>query len=239
MINAVIIDDEPIARHIIRTYAERIPFIKIVKEFNDPIPALEYINKSTLDLIIVDINMPSLSGLDMLHLIDQRPYVIIASAYKEHAIRGFELAVCDYLLKPFSFERFLMSISRVNNLLNSRPYKVSEEVKLPVNNKESFIFLKSGKNLFKVDVIDILFVQAYGNYLNFYTISDKIMVLQSLTSLEKELNYDYFIRIHKSTIINKNHISKISGNEIFIKGHKIQIGRNYKKYVDDLIKKRL
>lgn len=240
MIKCIVVDDEPIARSIVKTYIEKIPFVELAGEFREAVSAMGFLQKEAVDLLLLDINMPSLTGLEMLKAMDTKPRVIITTAYQEYALEGFELDVDDYLLKPFSFERFLKGIDRVNQLISAQKNTVPpvghvENITVDEADKPKSIFVKSGKSFVQINIHDILFIQALGNYITIYTALDKIVVLKTLSGIQEELSHPFFMRVHKSYLVNKNCISKIEGNELFIQTHRIPIGRNYRKAVDKLV----
>jgi two-component system, LytTR family, response regulator len=227
-LNCIIVDDEPIARDILRTYISQVPYLNLAGECSDAFEAMQMINRLTVDLIVLDINMPRLNGLDMLRTLKKYPAIIITSAYPEYALQGFDLAVTDYLLKPFSFARFVQATEKVvqqgqsAGQLSSRP------------EKDDFIIVKSDKKLRKLFFNEIRYVESYGNYIFIYCAAERIMSKQTLTQFEAQLPDDNFIRIHKSYIISMKAIKFFEGNEISIGEKKLPVGKVYR---NDLLKK--
>ena len=221
-LNCVIVDDEPIAREILRTYITQVPYLNLAGECSDAFEAMQLINKQPVDLVILDINMPRLSGLDMLRTLKKYPAIIITSAYPEYALEGFELSVTDYLLKPFAFPRFVQATEKVLN--NSR----SGQPPAPSHENNDFIMVKSDKKLTKVFLNDITYVEAYGNYIFIYCGQERIMSKQTLTQFEEQLPGDRFVRAHKSYIVSMRAVKFFEGNELSIGDKKLPVGKVYR-----------
>ncbi|WP_103867446.1 LytTR family DNA-binding domain-containing protein [Aquimarina sp. I32.4] len=226
VLKCIIADDEPIARQILENYIDSIPNLEIVASCKNAFEVLEILQKRTVDLLFLDINMPKLSGLSLLKTMQQKPDVIITTAYPEYALEGFELAVTDYLLKPFSLERFLQAVNKVKqNQVVSK-----EEIVTSKEEIQDFIFVKSDKKIIKLSFEDINYVEAYGNYTKIYA-DTMILTPQTLSDFLSKLP-DYFIRIHKSFIINFNKLKLIDGNQIILENEvKLTIGKSYRKDV--------
>src|SRR5579859_1685048 len=191
-ISCIIVDDEPIARDILKTYIEQVPYLTLVASCEDAFEAMQALKTNEIDLIFLDINMPRLTGFEMLRSLKKYPAVIITSAYPEHALEGFELSVTDYLLKPFLFPRFVQATEKVFNRTGEAATFTKEE--------DLFIMVKSDKKLTKVFFDEISYVEAYGNYIFIYTGRERIMSKQTLTQFEQQLPAARFTRIHKSYI---------------------------------------
>lgn len=225
-LQCIIADDEPIARQILESYIQEIPNLELLASCKNAFEVMDLLQTKKVDLLFLDINMPKLSGLSLLKTLQQKPEVIITTAYSEYAIEGFELSVTDYLLKPFSFERFLQAILKVQqkNKSNQNTVIVQNET------ASNFIFVKSDKKIIKINLEDISHIEAYGNYVKIYT--DKmILTSQTLSDFLDKLSDD-FLRIHKSFIINFNHLKLIDGNQIILQNEaKLPIGKSYRKAV--------
>ena len=219
-INCIIVDDEPIARDIIKTYIGQIPYLTLVASCEDAFDAMQVLSKKDIDLVILDINMPRLNGFEMLRSLKTYPAVVITSAYPEYALEGFELSVTDYLLKPFSFARFVQATEKVVSNLSKTPGVVREE--------ELFLMVKSDKKLTKVFFEDISYIEAYGNYIFIHTNQERIMSKQTLTLFEKQVSSFKFVRIHKSYIASVKAIKYIEGNEVFLGNKTLPVGRVYR-----------
>jgi len=219
-INCIIVDDEPIARDILKTYIEQIPYLTLVADCEDAFDAMQVLKTKDIDLIILDINMPRLTGFEMLRSLKKYPAVIITSAYPEYALEGFELSVTDYLLKPFSFPRFVQATEKVVNKTNETPLAAKDE--------DLFLMIKSDKKLTKVFFDDISYIEAYGNYIFIYTSHERVMSKQTLTQFEQQLPPSKFTRIHKSYIASLKAIKYLEGNEVSISGKKLPVGKVYR-----------
>jgi len=209
MIRYVIIDDEPIAHGIIEGFAD----------------AMQHLQEQQVDMLFLDINMPKLSGLDFLRTLNYQPKVIITSAYKEFALDSYEFDVVDYLLKPFSFERFVKAINKVSFS--------KSELKSNTEDEPKHLFIKGDKKQHQVVIDDILFIEASGNYCKVVLEDEIIITLQKISDFETMLPA-YFIRTHKSYIVSKNKIKAIEGNVIHLKEHRIPIGLTYKSIIKNL-----
>jgi len=221
-LNCLIVDDEPIARDILRNYIAQVPYLNLAGECSDAFEAMQLINKQSIDLVILDINMPRLTGLDMLRTLKKYPAIIITSAYPEYALEGFELSVTDYLLKPFSFPRFVQATEKVLNQSQHAGQTPAQP------EKDDFIMVKSDKKLTKVFFGDITYIEAYGNYIFIYTGQERIMSKQTLTQFEEQLPGEKFVRIHKSYIISLKAIKFFEGNEISVGDKKLPVGKVYR-----------
>ena len=216
-----IVDDEPIAHRIIEGYCKNLPYLQKIGNCYDAFEAIQLINNHVVDLIFLDINMPKLSGFDLLKTMQQSPKVVVTSAYKEFALEGYELNVADYLLKPFSFERFLKAMNKVKD--NPTPTITSS-----LDNKKTSFFLKGDKKIHQIHTDDILFIEAYGNYTKVFLGEGMIISHEKISSLEALLPASHFLRVHKSFIIAINKIKLIEGNRIAIGAHFVPIGQTYK-----------
>lgn len=211
----IVIDDEPIAHRIIEGYCDKIPFLEKVGNAYDAFEALEMLQENEVDLIFLDINMPKMNGFEMIRSLPSAPHIIVTSAYQQYALEGFELNVVDYLLKPFSFTRFLTGVNKI------------EHKKEPT--KEQF-FVKADKKLVNIDINDLMYIEAYGNYVKIVLRSKTVVCHQKLSYFDTFLeNKGIFMRIHKSFIINQKYIDVIDGNTVVINAVTIPIGQKYKK----------
>jgi DNA-binding LytR/AlgR family response regulator len=224
MIKYIIVDDETASHNIIKDYASNIPNLSYQESCFNAFEAIEYLNNKAVDLIFLDINMPKLSGFDFLKTLSNPPRIIVTTAYKEFALEGYELNIDDYLLKPFSFQRFIAATN-----------KVSDQIKQSGNTDDSSIFLKDNKKHHQVKINDILFTEAYGNYVKIHLNDKMIITHQTLSSLEDVLPKNQFIRVHKSFIIAKSKIVLIEGNLIHMSGHKIPVGKMYRQNISQLL----
>ena len=228
-LNCIITDDEPIARQILENYVDALPHLNLVASCKNAFEVLEILQEKEVDILFLDINMPKLSGLSLLKTLQKRPNVIITTAYPEYAIEGFELSVTDYLVKPFSLERFMQAVQKVNKKTEIKTTTVIQE-----KETTNSIFVKSDKKIIKLNFNEIYYAEAYGNYVKIF--ADKmILTPQTLSDFLNKLSKD-FIRIHKSFIINFKHLKMIDGNQVILQNDaKLPIGKSYKKELLELI----
>jgi DNA-binding LytR/AlgR family response regulator len=233
MIKYLIIDDEHIAHDIIKGYCDILPNMQLMKHCYDAIEALEYLNKNKVDLIFLDLNMPKLKGFEFLKTLASPPNVIVTTAYSEFAIAGYELNVVDYLLKPFSFERFLKAVNKVEgSKKTSTPSSFSSE-----NNDETSkrIFLRQNNSNIQVALNTILYIEASGNYTKIITTTETVTIREKVSDMLERLASDDFIQVHKSFAVAKKHIKSIEGNRIYIGDDTVPIGKLYKGNVNQLL----
>lgn len=228
--NYCIIDDEPIAHRIIEGYCANLPSLQKVGNCFDAFEAMQVLNQHTVELIFLDINMPKLSGFDLLKTIQHSPKVIVTSAYKEFALEGYELNVSDYLLKPFSLERFLTAMNKVIDSPSQA------EVPAPVKKKRSF-FLKGDKKIHQIHNDEILYIEAYGNYTKVFLAEEMIISHEKISTLEGLLPAPDFVRVHKSFIVATDKINTIEGNRITIQQHVVPVGQTYKRQLSQLFRR--
>ena len=224
-----IIDDEPIAHRIIEGYCTNLPNLTKVGNCYDVFEAMQLLNSQSVDLIFLDINMPKLSGFDLLKSMSNPPKVIVTSAYKEYALEGYELNISDYLLKPFSLERFLKAMQKVMVTPQSSSVSFKSE-------KSQSFFLKGDKKTHQMHADDILYVEAKGNYSKMVLTEETIVVHEKISSLEKLLPDSDFLRVHKSFIISREKIKLIEGNRITIGDYHVPVGQTYRHNLNQLLK---
>ncbi|WP_036196346.1 LytR/AlgR family response regulator transcription factor [Maribacter antarcticus] len=226
MIRCIIIEDQPPAQRVLKKYISDIGNMELGGAFADALQAMEFLKTSDIDLIFLDIHLPKISGIDFLKMLSKKPHVILTTAFPDYALESYEYDVTDYLLKPFSFERFVQAVSKVKitsseKLKNLKPIKVSST--------SDVIFIKSGYELIKIDVSDIRFIHSDADYTEVFTTEKKHLSQEPLRFWEETLDNRLFIRIHKSYILNISKIEKIIGNQVRLDDHKnLPIGRAYK-----------
>ncbi|NAS30717.1 response regulator [Flavobacteriaceae bacterium R38] len=231
--DCIIIDDEPIAHHIIEDYVNEINDLEIVKSFYNAVDAISFLNTTKVDLIFLDIKMPKLEGLDFVKTLTNPPAIIITSAYEEYALKSYELSITDYLLKPFSFERFLKAYHKVSK---AQPENTIQQSNIQSVSNEDTLFLKGDKEIHQVKIEHIKYLESYGGYVKLYLTDEKPLVIhQALQYFESTLNSN-FLRIHRSYIVNKKYIKSIVGNRIKLDDMNLPIGQSYKINVVNLIK---
>lgn len=231
-INCIIIDDEPLARKGLKEYVQDIEFLQLVGEFENPLKATEALSNLSVQLMLLDIQMPRITGLDFLKSLQHPPYTILTTAYPEYALQGYELNVVDYLLKPFSFDRFLRAAMKVKALLE--PHQQTTPTLLHVPEQPGHFFIKTDNKLLKIAHDEVLFIEALQNYVAVYTKDKKHITYLTIKSVEDQLPAKYFIKVHKSFIVASDKVESIEGNEIKIGQHRIPISRNIK---DEVLEK--
>ena len=235
-IKALIIDDEPLARNVIKEYAKSIPSLLILGECADAVCASQYLMENELDLLFLDVNMPKISGIDFLRNLKHPPLVILTTAYSEYALEGYELNIIDYLKKPFSFERFFKACLKAieqNSLLNNTNRPIER------TNQSDFIFLKSDKKTIKVNITDICYIEGLGDYIKIYTPTQKYISNLSMKKIISVLPSESFYRIHKSFIVAIDKIESIEGNMIKINNVRLPVGNNFRNEFLQFIKTHL
>lgn len=223
-IKCVITDDEPMARKGLRGYIEKIDFLSLIGECEDAIELNTMLKTQQVDLIFLDIEMPEITGLDLLANLKNPPKVIIVSAYEQYALKGYEFDVVDYLLKPVSFERFLKSVNRVHELLETEQKE-----------NENYMFVKSDKQLKKILFKDILFIESMENYVVIQTTSAKEIVYTTLKQIYESLPQGIFRQTHRSYIVNLEKVIAIDGNQLAIASYKVPVARNFRDEIYKLI----
>jgi DNA-binding LytR/AlgR family response regulator len=218
MIKAIILEDEISAQELLTDYIEKTSFIECLGVFESGLDIpLEILDKA--DLLFLDIQLPEINGLSFVKTLQNVPRIIVTSAYPDHALEAFEIAVADYLLKPFSYERFLKAVIRVRN-----------QIKF----KENVISLYADKIIHRIAIAEILYIKAEVDYVKFVTHTEEILVLGSLKNWEQKLSIYNFLQVHRSYIINLSKVKKIMSNKVFIEDHEIPVSKTYKKLLIDL-----
>lgn len=221
----LIVDDEPIALDIIEAYCSHLPMLSVAATCSNALEAKTVLQKQKPDIVFLDINMPVLDGIAFLKTLKNPPQVIFTTAYKEYAVDAFDLAACDYLLKPFSLERFIVAVDKaIENL--SGP---SREPQLNTPEAaENYIFIKTDGKIYKISFDEILFAEAQGNYTKIVTTQNILLPTMTFSSFEELLPKTSFIRVHRSFLINKSKITHIEGNRVYVHKNEIPVSSNYK-----------
>lgn len=231
MIRCAIVDDEFLARQYLSDYVSKIPFLELVGDFNSPLKVIDLIKKGKIDLLFLDIQMPDITGLDFLRTLDKQPLVIFTTAYKEYALEGYELNVTDYLLKPFSFERFLKAVNKVSEAIDGKKENPISEQPSPVL-YDNYLTIRADRKHYKINYEDLIYIEGQKAYVTFHTTNKKITALASLRELEEKLPVKQFIRIHKSYIVSIKHINTLEGNLIEINKNQLPVGKSYREAVE-------
>lgn len=243
-LNTLIIDDEPLAHEVILGYAKSIPFLEVSGQCYLATEAFTVLQEKKIDLIFLDIHMPKLKGLDFLRSLEQSPIVILTTAYEEYALESYELNVCDYLLKPFRFERFTQAVNKALELYrlkqeSSRQSAVGDLQKAASSRQSAIpphsspltphLLLRSDKKHIQVALSDIYYLESYGNFVKVWQEEAFILTPRTLSSFEEELPEGHFFRIHKSYIINRQYLDYWEGNHLQLKNKKqLPIGKSYR-----------
>ncbi|MEE9361810.1 MAG: LytTR family DNA-binding domain-containing protein [Cellulophaga sp.] len=225
----IIIEDEIPAQKVLQHYISRIANVTLLGTFQSALDANAFLSKNEIDLIFLDINLPDISGVNYIKTLTNPPIVIMTTAYHEYAVESFELdAVLDYIIKPFSFARFLKAINRAETNFTSSSKTPTVFSSKTTENKNDTIFLNIDKTLHKLKIDEILYIESDKNYVTVVTQNSKLVYLDSLKNWLLKLPETDFVQVHKSYIINCSTIEKIAGNTLFIQQTKIPIGRTYK-----------
>ncbi|MDB5019378.1 MAG: DNA-binding response regulator [Pedobacter sp.] len=232
----IAIDDEPFALELITGYIQKTPFLEFVEGFTNPFKAMSFLMSTPVDLVFLDINMPELSGIELLKSLTKVPKVIFTTAYPEFAAESYDFNAVDFLLKPIKYDRFLKAVNKANENLSHK--EVDKAVAHPADPHKESILVKSGTQLFQIAIDDIFYIEGAGNYMTFYTESRKIMVLQPMSDIIKMLPESIFVRIHKSYIISLKHIGIIEKARVIINKTPIPIGITYREQFSKMIRER-
>lgn len=222
MIRCVVIDDEPLARQLLEDFISRVPEFSLEGSFSSALKSLELLRKKRADVLFLDIQMPDITGIEFLKTLDHKPFVVLTTAFAEHALQGYELDVVDYLLKPFDFSRFLKSVNKINQRLTG-----NNKSEKPADNS-GYIFIKDGGKLVKIELSSIQYIKGAREYATIVTAEKKIMSLQTMKGMEEMLPAG-FIRIHNSYIISLVQLDTVFKNKIQIGRETLPIGITYKK----------
>ena len=214
MIRCIVIEDTPLAVEKLEAFIVQVPLLQHLQSFNNAIEAIVYMKTNSVDWVFLDIQMEQFTGLQFIETLQYRPKIVIVSAYNQYAVQGFDHNVTDYLLKPYSFERFLKAVD-----------KVQAEMKVKI--AKNYMFVKTEYRMERIDFSDILFIEGQGAYLRIVTRQTKIMTIQNFQNIEQILPSDNFVRVHKSYIVAMDKIESIERNVILIAGQRIPVGKNY------------
>lgn len=227
MIRCIAVDDEPLALDIIADYVAKIPELKLVASTTNAIEALTLVQNGEIDLVFLDVQMPELTGIQFVKIINGKCDVILTTAYPQYALDGYELNVVDYLLKPIAFDRFYRSVQKV---LNAKTTKMPETTPAAVQHGDiiDFIFVKTEHKIQRVDLDNILYIEGLKDYISIYTSAERIVTLQNMKKMEEILPANRFVRVHRSYIVALDKISSIERGRIFIGDTTIPIGDTYK-----------
>jgi len=232
VINCIILDDEPMAVALLSKYVDKIQNLNLVKATTNPFEVLEFTNSNSVDIIFIDIQMPELTGIQLMEMLGNKTKFVITSAYSEYALQGYEHNVIDYLLKPVSFDRFYKAVIKVQEVFKEQTFTnvITSEEK-----SDDFLFVKTDGKLIKINLNDLQFVEGLKDYLYLHLKNEKLIVLDTLKDFELKLPNN-FMRIHKSYIVRLDQIESIERNRIFIQNKIIPVGDTYKTKFQDWVK---
>lgn len=229
-IKCLIIDDEPLAITVIENHLKNFDHVDIVETFNNPLKAYRVLEQEKIDVIFLDINMPQMTGFAFIENLSYKPLIVITTAYREYAVKSFELNILDYLVKPIPFNRFLKTMNKIYQQAYLSSASADASLK-----QEPHIFLKVNKKLIKINLNDMLYIESLKDYIKVITTVGDYVVHKSLSSITEELPQSNFMRIHRSYTISINKIVALEGNTVEISNRKIPIGRNYTKQAKERI----
>jgi two-component system LytT family response regulator len=222
-IRCIIVEDEPLAVRLLSDYIQQTPQLELCGTFREAISAGNYLQKEKTDLVFLDIHLPHLKGLAFLRTLVNQPFIIVTTAYHQYAVEGFELNVTDYLMKPFSFERFITAVNKVSKLVQS--YQSSEKTEFQ---KETSLFLTIDRKKVRIDYDTILYIESRREYVKVFTLNGEYTSKISTTELESLLPKPRFIRVHRSFIVSIDKINTYTKGEVEVNGQAIPIGKGYK-----------
>ena len=234
MIRTIAIDDEPLALQLVEGYVERTPGLLLAGSFDNPLDAIDFMNHERVDLILVDIQMPDLTGIEFTKTLEKGPKVIFTTAYEKYALEGFRLDVVDYLLKPFSYEEFLKAVNKARKLIKLENLELNQ-----IEADHEFLFLKSEYKIRRINFNDILYIEGLKDYIKVYTASETkpILSLTSLKLLETKLPDSRFMRVHRSFIVNLAKIHTIERSRIIFGKTYIPVSEQYKDKFQEYLNK--
>lgn len=228
--SCLLVDDEPPALEVLNHYIRETPLLEVVKECHHAMAAFEFLQQHRVDLIFLDVQMPRLLGTELLRSLPNAPKVIFTTAYRDYAVEGFELGAVDYLLKPYSFDRFLRAVHKVLDLEQRNPPPVTSHS----NSSDRFLYVRSDRKMVKVMVDDIRYIESLKDYVRIFVKDQQIITKQTISALEEMLPENEFARIHRSFIISLKKVDSYSHHSVFISKSELPLGPLYKQ---DIIKR--
>jgi DNA-binding LytR/AlgR family response regulator len=226
MMTCIAIDDEPLALQLISQYCNKIPFLKLEKVFTNPDEAIEFLKKTTVELLFLDIQMPDITGIQLYKNLEKKPMVIFTTAYKDYAIEGFNVDAIDYLLKPFEFDRFLKAVYKAKEYLE---FLSSQDLQL------NSLYIKVNYEMMKINLKDIDLIEALDDYIKIHLKPSPVLTLMTLKTMQEKLPSKEFVRVHRSYIVPLHKVEKFSKNKLIVAGKEIPIGSSYADVYDTLI----
>jgi DNA-binding LytR/AlgR family response regulator len=230
ILNILIVDDEFHARKLLAEYVSKLSFLNLVKACPNVFEAINIMQSTPVDILILDIQMPDMTGIEFARSLSKSPVIIFSTAYSEYAVESYELEVADYLLKPIEFPRFLQAINKATSRIETKhpENNIVHDIMTKSPIEDDFFIVKDGAKIHKIQYSDLLYIEGQREYVTFHTLKQKITALYVLKTLEEILPSSLFIRIHKSFIVSIKHIELIEGNRLKLSGNNLPIGGNYK-----------
>lgn len=231
-LSCIITDDEPVARKVLKEFIEQVPYLQLTGQFENVRKTDLFLKENKADVLLLDIQMPGITGLEYLKNATIQPLVILTTAYPNYALEGYELNIIDYLLKPIAFDRFIKAVQKAKEYTELR--------EAPLGNHQSpWLFVRSEKRIEKVELKDILYIESLGNYVNICTTGRNIIAYLTLKGIESQLPANEFIKIHQSYLVNFSKIDSIEGNHLKIGDKSLVISRNYKDELMQMVEQKL
>ena len=227
--NCIIVDDNKMARTALKKLIEQVDSLVLQEECASPIDAYNYLLKESIDLVFLDVEMPGMTGIELIKNLEKRPIIILITSKTDYAVEAFELNVSDYIIKPVTLSRFMVAVAKAKELFELK----GQKIELNEKDKE-YMFVRSNSILTKIKINDITYIQALGDYVNIYTLDSRYTVHITLKGMEEKLPEEKFYRLHRSYLIALDHIDKVEEGTAFIGKHPVPIGEQYKK---ELLKK--
>lgn len=240
MLNCLIVDDEPLARKLLSDYVQKVPYLHLLRTCSDPMEALDFLRENPVDLLFLDIQMPEITGLTLLKILQKKPWVILTTAYSEYALESYDLDVVDYLLKPITLERFLKAMEKINQRMQgiaNQQLPSEQPVPLASESAPAYIFVKDGTKLVKVKLSEIMYVEGMKDYVAIHTPQQRIVTLQRLKAMEEQLPESQFIRIHNSYIVALDWLDSIHKEKVKVGSALLPISDSYRKSFKDFIER--
>ena len=225
--NVIIVDDEYLAQKLLQDYVSKVDVLQLVATCSNAFEAMEALKNNVVDIMLLDIQMPDLTGLELVKSLEKKPAIIFTTAYSEYAVDAFNLAVSDYLLKPFDFPRFFQAINKaIGNVVPKT--ELAPKAADTISKSNDFITVKADYKLYKINYDDLLFIEGQHEYVTFHTTQRRITALFALKDLEEMLPKERFVRVHKSYIVSFKHIQDLDKSDVTVMGNKIPVGASYR-----------
>lgn len=226
--NVIIVDDEYLAQKLLQDYVSKMESLQLVATCSNAFEAMEALKNNKVDIMLLDIQMPDLTGLDLVKSLEKKPAIIFTTAYTEYAVDAFNLGVSDYLLKPFDFPRFIQAINKAIGHVPPKAEKAPVHAADTISKSNDFITVKADYKLYKINYDDLLFIEGQHEYVTFHTAQRRITALFALKDLEEILPKDRFVRVHKSYIVSFKQIQELDKSDVTVMGNKIPVGASYR-----------